>query len=103
MLDCPRKEWGVGTSLVILWLGLRISTAVGEGSIPDQGTAILHAMRCDQNLKKKKSHGGYKNFGLQSENFAVCLGHLTDVCLISNALKTQKITLVKVVISSLTK
>ena len=77
---------------------------MGEGSIPGQGTTILHAMRCDQNFfLKKYSNGGYKNFGLQSENFAVCLGHLTDVCLISSALKTQKITLVKVVISSLTK
>lgn len=54
MLDCPRKEWDVGTSLVVLWLGLCISTAVGEGSIPGQGTTILHAMRCDQNFFLKK-------------------------------------------------
>ena len=54
MLDCPRKEWDVGTSLVVLWLGLRISTAVGEGSSPGQGTTILHAMRCDQNFFSKK-------------------------------------------------
>ena len=40
MLDCPRKEWDVGTSLVILWLGLRISTAGVSGLMPGWGTKI---------------------------------------------------------------
>ena len=34
-----------GTSLVVQWLRLRASTAGGMGSIPGQGTKILHAMR----------------------------------------------------------
>ena len=43
------------TSLVVLWLGLCTSTAEGMGSIPGQGTKILHAVRDDQKKKKKKT------------------------------------------------
>ena len=46
-----------GTSLVIQWLRLCASTAGGAGSIPGQGTDILHAAWCGQKffrIKKKK-------------------------------------------------
>ena len=38
----------VGTSLVVQWLKLHASTAEGMGSIPGQGTKILHATRPSQ-------------------------------------------------------
>ena len=38
--------WGLGTSLVVQWLRFHVSTAGGEGSIPGQGTKILHAIQC---------------------------------------------------------
>ena len=34
-----------GTSLVVQWLRLHTSSAVGLGSIPGQGTKILHITR----------------------------------------------------------
>ena len=40
-----------GTSLEVQWLRLCTSTAGGVGSIPDQGTKILHVVR--QKKKKK--------------------------------------------------
>ena len=44
-----------GTSLVVQWLTLRVSTAGGVGdSIPGQGTKILLAMGCGQKKKKKR-------------------------------------------------
>ena len=33
----------IGTSLVVQWLGVHASTTGGTGSIPGQGTKILHA------------------------------------------------------------
>ena len=33
----------LGTSLVVQWLKLHISTVGGTGLIPDHGTKILHA------------------------------------------------------------
>ena len=39
---------GPGTSLVVQWLGLRVSTAGGLGSIPGWGTKILQATQCGQ-------------------------------------------------------
>ena len=38
-----------GTSLVAQWLRLRVSAAGCEGSIPGQGTKILHAALRSQN------------------------------------------------------
>ena len=46
---------GLGTSLVVQWLGLCASTAGGEGSILGQGTKIPHAMCCGQKKKSKWS------------------------------------------------
>ena len=43
-----------GTSLVVQWLRLHTSSAVGLGSIPGQGTKILHITRHSQKKKKKK-------------------------------------------------
>ena len=43
----------LGTSLVVQWLRLPTSSAGGLGSIPDQGTMILHAMLHSQKKKKK--------------------------------------------------
>ena len=39
-----------GISLVVQWLGLHTSTAGDTGSIPGQGTKILHAALCGQLL-----------------------------------------------------
>ena len=39
---------------MVEWLGLHASIAGDKGSIPDEGTKILHAMQCSK--KKKKSN-----------------------------------------------
>ena len=44
----------VGNSLAVQRLGLGAFTAVGPGSIPGQGTKILHAAYCVQKKKKSK-------------------------------------------------
>ena len=41
----------VGNSLAVQWLGLCISTVVSMGSIPGQGSNILHAMQHGQKKK----------------------------------------------------
>ena len=41
-----------GTSLVVQWLRLHASTAGDTGSIPGQGTKILHYMQCTPPQKK---------------------------------------------------
>ena len=46
------KRRGGGTCLVVQWLRLHTTTAVGTGSIPGWGTKIPHAVR--QGQKKKK-------------------------------------------------
>ena len=38
---------------MVLWLGLRVFTAKGVGSIPGQGTKILQAAWCGQDKKNK--------------------------------------------------
>ena len=38
---------------MVQWLGLLASTAGGMGSIPGQGTKILHAVWCSQNKTKQ--------------------------------------------------
>ena len=38
------------------WIRLHASTAGGEGSIPGQGTKILHAMQCSQRKRLKKKN-----------------------------------------------
>ena len=43
------KDDRLGTSLAIQWLRLCDSTARGIGSIPGQGTKILHATQSGQN------------------------------------------------------
>ena len=40
-----RSESIQGTSLVVHWLRLGTSTAGSSGSIPGQGTKIMHAVR----------------------------------------------------------
>ena len=40
--------------MAVQWLGLRALTVKDLGSIPVQGTKILHAARCSQKKKKKK-------------------------------------------------
>ena len=44
-----------GTSQAVQWLRLRASTAGGTGSIPGEGTRILHAAQCGQKKKKKRN------------------------------------------------
>ena len=39
----PFQEFHCRTSLVVQWLRLSIPSAEGSGSIPGQGTKILHA------------------------------------------------------------
>ena len=46
------KQHPVGTSLVVQWLRLCTSTVGAAGSIPRQGTKILHAGQCAP-LKEK--------------------------------------------------
>ena len=41
-------------SLVVQWLNLQAASAGGEGSIPGQGTKVLHALRPEKILVKKK-------------------------------------------------
>ena len=50
-----------GTSLVVQWLRLRASTAGGTGSIPGQGTRILHATCLGHKKKKKKDKKVFNN------------------------------------------
>ena len=38
------------------WLGVHASTAGHMDSIPDQGTKILHAIRCGKKTKQKSNH-----------------------------------------------
>ena len=47
------QEGWVGTSLVVQRLRLCASTAGGLGSIPDQGTKILHAAQNGQKVINK--------------------------------------------------
>ena len=51
-----KKKFCPGTSLAVRWLRLHTSTAAGAGSIPTQGTKILHATRHGQKKKKKKKN-----------------------------------------------
>ena len=46
-------KYCTGTSLVVQGLRLPGSTAGGVGSIPGQGTEILHGTCCSQKKKKK--------------------------------------------------
>ena len=46
------KHMHAGNSLAVQWLGHRASTVGGTGSIPGQGTKILHAVQCGQNKTK---------------------------------------------------
>lgn len=46
-----KKEASSGTSMVVGWLGLRI--AGGSGSIPGQGTMILHASAAGPQNKQR--------------------------------------------------
>ena len=48
------KNCALGTSLAVQWLRLCASTAGGTGSIPVQGTKILHARAVQQKKKKKR-------------------------------------------------
>ena len=45
--------------MVVQWLGLHVSTVMGRGSIPGQGTKILHPMQCG--LNENKPHTSYQN------------------------------------------
>ena len=49
---------GRGSSLVIQWLGLCISTAEGMGSIPLQGTKIPLVTWCGQKKKNERKKSG---------------------------------------------
>ena len=55
--DARFKKWSMdrGTPLAVQWLGLRVSTARGVGSIPGWGTKIPHATPLQ--AKKKVVHG----------------------------------------------
>ena len=48
------KKKLLGNSLAVQWLGLSALTAVGQGSIPSQGTKILQAMRPGQKHNNKQ-------------------------------------------------
>ena len=57
------KKSTLGTSLVVQWVRLCISTAGGMGSNPSQGIKIPHAIWCNQKLInfKKEIHFKYKD------------------------------------------
>ena len=59
-----------GTSLVVQWLRLHASTAVGAGSIPGQGTKIPHATQHGQTKKEKEKEKRY--IGLLSPRTSEC-------------------------------
>ena len=44
----------MGNSLEVQWLRLRPSTAGGTGSIPGQGTKILHTTRHSQKMRERE-------------------------------------------------
>ena len=50
-----RKRSRSGSSLVVQWLGVSAFTAVGLGSVPNQGTKIPQAAQHSQKTKKKKT------------------------------------------------
>ena len=50
-----RKHSERGTSLVVQWLRLYASTAGGTGSVPCQGTKILHVACHGQKKKKERT------------------------------------------------
>ena len=56
--SCARKsnqrEGLVETSLAVQWLRLCASTAGGAGSIPGQGSKILHASWCSQKKRERE-------------------------------------------------
>ena len=52
-----------GNSPAIQWLGLHASTAGDTGSMPGQGTKILHVMQRGQKGKtKKRKRKGHRAF-----------------------------------------
>ena len=53
-LDHPIKVYKVGNSPVVQWLGLRVLTAEGLGSIPGQGTKIPQAAQRGKKQNKTK-------------------------------------------------
>ena len=55
------SKWiSCGTSLIVQWLRLHAPTAGDTGSIPGQGTKILHYMQCGQKKKKKDKNDQLK-------------------------------------------
>ena len=54
ILHVHLKIGSLGTSLAVQWLGLRVSTVGGAGSIHGWGTKIPHAMWRGQRKKKRK-------------------------------------------------
>ena len=56
MLATRRNIRSVGTSVEVQWLRTWASNEGGEGSIPGQGTTILHATQCGQ---KKELLGSF--------------------------------------------
>ena len=46
---------------MVQWLGLRSSTAGKMGSVPGQGTKVLHAIRCGKKTKPKLSNSEMNN------------------------------------------
>jgi len=56
IIQLKKKRVGRGTqrnSLMVQCLGVHVFTAWGLGSIPGQGTKILHATQTSQNEKQK--------------------------------------------------
>ena len=70
-----------GISLVVQRLRLQASNAGGVGSIPGQGTKILHAVQCGQikknNNNKKTANGHIKGLVCSPENYR---HHFQRIC-----------------------
>ena len=60
-----------GTSLAVQWLRLCASTAGGMGSIPGQGSKILHTKWHGQKKKRKRKKKEKKDFFGNLESFVV--------------------------------
>ena len=64
--ECDLRNYSLGNSLVVQWLGLCTFTAEGPGSIPGQGAKIPQA-------KKKKEKKRKRNHSLNSDLLSVLI------------------------------
>ena len=72
-----------GSSLVVQWLRLCVSTTGGTGSILGRGTKVLHAMWCGQkkkNLWESRGDGEPLGVGNKGTGVSVRLHRGSGIC-----------------------